>query len=237
MDTAITIITPTTGKDSLFNLIESVKAQEMPVEHILLWDDKREGIYDGTANLAQTQNPKDLEQDKYWKEFNYLIKSIVIKGSMVEGNALGSALRAIGLMIAKSNFVTFADDDIIWEKDHLSSMLKAIEGKEWAFCKRRIWTKLPDGQFEYLGVDEFESMGEDSKTPYKMVDNNCMIFKRRFGTSAAVLYRETREYNDDRLMYGFLKKHAGEPGKTGIATVNQVCPQRLINFFKTNCTK
>jgi hypothetical protein len=70
-----------------------------------------------------------------------------------------------------------------------------------------------------------------------MVDNNCMIFKRRFGTSAAVLYRETREYNDDRLMYAFLKKHAGEAGKTNAATINQVCPESLVDFFRNGCVK
>ena len=232
MQPKVTIITPTTGKDSLFSLIESVQAQNLPVEHILLWDDFREGPFMGNG----ANRPKDLEQEKYWTEFNYLIKSIEIKGSMIQGEAKGSALRAIGLMAAQSQYVTFADDDIMWEKGHLESMLKAIEGKRWAYCKRRIWTSTTEG-FEFLGVDNFESVGEDSKLSYKMVDNNCMMFHRRFGTSAAVLYRETREYNDDRLMYDFLKKHAGEPGKANEATVNQVCPQRLVEFFRENCTK
>jgi hypothetical protein len=114
-------------------------------------------------------------------------------------------------------------------------MVEAIENKNWAFCKRKIWTTLPNGQFEYLGIDEFESVGESAKTPYKMVDNNCMIFRRRFGVSAACLYRETKEYNDDRLMYAFLKKYAGGPGKTNEASINQVCPKKLENMFRTHC--
>lgn len=232
----ISVITPTTGKNSLANLINSVtaqNAQDGSVEHILMWDDFREDSF--VKNGLST--PKDLEQDS-----PTIIKSVVIKGSIVQGAAKGSALRAAGLMIAQGDYVTFADDDVIWEKNHLATMLKAIEGKKWAFCKRRIWTPIPkdgsgDDGFEFLGVDNFESVGEEAKTPYKMVDNNCTMFERRLGTSAAVLYRETQDYNDDRLMYEFLKKYAGEPGKTNEATINQVCPERLISFFRTNCTR
>jgi len=68
-----------------------------------------------------------------------------------------------------------------------------------------------------------------------MVDNNTMIFTRRFGTSGAVVYRETKDYNDDRLMYAFLKEHAGEPGKIKEATVNQICPKKLEAMFREYC--
>jgi len=64
-----------------------------------------------------------------------------------------------------------------------------------------------------------------------------MMFRRRFGSSAAPLYREVSEYCDDRLMYEFLKTYAGEPGKTNLATINQICPDKLVDFFRNNCTK
>ena len=130
------------------------------------------------------------------------------------------------------------DDDVWCEKNHLSSLLQAIDRKEWAFCKRKVWKNTENG-LSYIGIDDFESVGDSPsrKVPYEMVDNSTMIFSRRFGTSAAVLYRETTEYNDDRLMYAFLKKHAGEPGKTEMATVNQVCPQKLEAMFEQLCTK
>ena len=115
-------------------------------------------------------------------------------------------------------------------------ILNSSFNSSMAFCKRKIWTKLPNGQYEFLGIDEFESVGEAAKTPYKMVDNNCMMFSRRLGSSAAVLYRETVAYNDDRLMYDFLKTYGGNPGQTNNATVNQICPERLVNFFKQHCT-
>jgi hypothetical protein len=201
----------------------------------LLWDDCKQGRFEN-VNGQPKMNPSDLDKEEYWDVNNYMIINIDIKSSFVNGIAAGSALRSVGLMSAFTDLVTFADDDVIWEDDHLIQIMEAINDKNWAFCKRRVWTTTQDGQFEYLGVDEFESVGEDAKTPYKMVDNNCMMFRRRFGVSAACLYRETKEYNDDRLMYAFLKHYAGEPGKTNNATVNQICPKRLEKMFRENCT-
>lgn len=228
----ITIITPTTGAKSLNKLIESIDSQTVPCEHIVLWDDKREDDYlYPDPQTMQTKNPHDLNFD-----VNRI--SIVVKGRMVQGKASGSSLRAIGLMAAKTQYVTFADSDVWLEKDHFEKMLKAIEGRGWAYCKRKIWTENDD-KLECLGIDEFESVGDstDRKVPYEMVDNNCMMFDRRFGTSGAVLYRETKEYDDDRNFYAFLKKHAGIPGKLNEATVNQVCPKRLEPMFREYCTR
>lgn len=215
MNPIVTIITPTTGKPSLLKLIDSIKKQNIFVHHFLLWDNKKEGPFINSHKIS-----------------NYICDSINVSANVVSGRAFGSALRAIGLMAAQTDYVTFADDDVFWDQNHLRLMLSALEDKNWVFCKRKIFHKD-----EYLGIDNFESVGEEAKTPYKMVDNNCMMFKRRLGTSAAVLYRETQDYNDDRLMYNFLKMHAGIPAKTNSASINQICPNHLIDFFKNICTK
>jgi hypothetical protein len=224
----LTVITPTIGKPSLHNLIQSIKEQnklDIQIQHIILWDAK--------IDKSFTKNPYNLTKEK---QDNYYVDVIKFDKSHVQGQAFGSSLRAVGLMGALSEWVTFADDDIMWEENHLESVAERIEDKQWGYVKRRIWT-LNDDNYEYIGVDDFESVGEKAKTPYKMVDNNCMFFKRRLGTSASVLYRETKEYNDDRLMYQFLKEYGGEPFETNIPTVNQVCPEKLIDFFKQNCTR
>ena len=237
----VSIITPTTGKSSLLNLIETITRQNVPVNHILLWDDKREEHFDiNNGNMK----PEALDKQEYLEKYQYMVNNIVLKGNRTNGNAIGSALRSIGLMAADTEFVTFADSDIMWEDGHLTSMLQAISDSKsdcnWAYCKRKIWARLPDNngpQYELIGIDNFESIGEDSKLPYKMVDNNCMVFRRKYGVSGACLYRETSNYDDDRLFYKFLMQYAGVPAKTELATVNQICPDRLINFFKSGCTK
>ena len=237
MKNLVTVITPTTGKDSLLYLIESISKQKdidnIGVEHILLFDNYRD----------TKENPMNLAAN-FVITNGHSINPIVINGNMVFGAAKGSALRSIGLMAANTEYVTFADDDVSWEPQHLLSMIKTIENKEspikdcnWCISKRRIWKLTPDKQYEFIGVDDFESVGEEAKTPYKMVDNNCMMFKRKYGSSAAPLYRETTEYNDDRLMYAFLMKYAGPYAKTNEATINQICPEKLTHFFELNCTR
>jgi len=226
----ITVITPTKGGVRLLNLINSLQKQDVPYRHLLLWDDKRDDLPWDFENESAI-GPEQLEKE--YKEIN----SIVIKGCMVQGAAAGSALRAVGLMVANTPFVTFADEDVWFEKNHLSNMLKTIQDNKahWGYCVRRIWSPYGD----YIGKDLFESVGDSTcrKTPYEMVDNSSMMFSRRFGTSAACLYRETVDYNDDRLMYAFLKKYAGKPAIKLDATVNQVCPEQLIGFFEKNCIK
>jgi len=224
----VTVVTPTTGSPSLCRLVESMNQQTVPWVHILLWDDKKwdsiAAVYPIEVDRFEVDMPNGC--DRY---------SIEIPGSFIKGQACGSALRAVGLMAANTPYVTFADSDVWMEPDHLSSLVEAMDCREWAYSVRKIWTNKD----EYLGEDHFESVGDDAKrrVPYELVDNNTLMITRRFGVSAAPLYRETKDYNDDRLMYAFLKKYGGPPGKTNQATLNQVCPERLEDMFRRNCTK
>ena len=223
----VSIITPTTGSDGLYKLIDSIAAQDVDFEHILLWDEKRHDRFSGAGqDGGGPTSPHELDADNRY--------SIVIKGAFVQGKAVGSALRAVGLMAARGQYVTFSDSDVWHESDHLETLLATVRGRNWGFCRRRIWRS--DGVC--LGVDNFESVGESEhrRVPYVLVDNNTMIFDRRLGVSAAQLYRETTQYNDDRLMTQFLYRHAGLPGLSTMATVNQVCPSRLERMFEQYCT-
>lgn len=230
MEPLVTIITPTDGDKRLNKLFESLESQTVPWVHILLWDDKRDGEY-SMQKSKKAKSPHCITVSKS----GCTRYSIVVPGTFVRGPAAGSALRAIGMMAANTKYVTFADTDVWFDPKHLESLLESVDGKQWAYSKRMIWAN----ESECLGIDEFESVGDSPKrrVPYEMVDNNTMIFSRRLGSSAAVLYRETKDYNDDRLMYQFLKSHAGQPGKTEMITVNQICPPRLEEMFRIHCTK
>ena len=139
-----------------------------------------------------------------------------------------------GLMTAMTPWVTFADDDVRWDDGHIAALADAAQGVRWASTLRTIWT--PAG--ERLGVDRFESVGDDPgrRVPYEMCDNNCVVFRRELGTAGAVLFRETRDYNDDRLMYRFLKTSGGRRGTTGKPTIHHTCPDRLVAFFRKECS-
>jgi hypothetical protein len=216
----VTVITPTTGRSSLLDLIRSVDGQEgsIRVQHILLWDDKRE---------PGAPTPDMLAGE-------HRLSVVMPAGFGRFGDAPGSALRAVGLLAAVTPWVTFADDDVWWEPLHIQTTWNCLQGHNWGSTLRRIWS--PDGTL--FGVDRFESVGDDPgrRVPYEMCDNNCMFFRRELGVAAAPLYRQTSQYNDDRLMYAFLKQHAGQRATTARATVNQICPERLKPFFQANCT-
>ena len=212
---SITVITPTTGKPSLSRLIDSLEIQTESYWHLLIWDDVRD--------------PRARDPESYRNDTTH---SLQLPGRAVQGAAAGSALRAVGLMAANTPYVTFADDDVWFDKTHFTELLTAIDGHNWAYTMRRIFS--PAGNF--IGVDRFESIGDDSDLPYDLVDNSSNMFTRQFGVAAAHLYRETQDYNDDRLMYAFLKKHAGTPGKTQQVTANQICPGKLETFFRQHCS-
>ncbi|HYP85650.1 glycosyltransferase family A protein [Variovorax sp.] len=220
-DRLLTVITPTIGRPGLDALIASIDAQTLGASrifHILLWDDRRAP---DAKPWAGYQGPGRL--------------SLALgAGFGVQGHAPGSALRAVGLMAAATPWVTFADDDVTWAPEHAESLLAAAHGRQWATCLRRILS--PAG--EDLGVDRFESVGDDPsrRVPYEMCDGNTMVLRREWGVTAAPLFRETRYYDDDRRLYALLKANAGERGRSGRATIRQVCPDRLLEFFRAHCT-
>ena len=215
----LTVITPTIGRDSLQLLIQSLDTQTIAdrIFHILLWDETQVG----------TASPESFNAANRY--------SMVIPwGLGRNGHAPGSSLRSVGLMAANTYWVTFADDDVHWEQNHAELLVRTATNYNWAACLRNIY----DSAGNYLGVDRFESVGDDPGrlVDYEMVDNNCLIFSRALGTQAAHLYRQTKNYDDDRLFYAFMKQHAGPLGRTNQATINQVCPDRLIDFFAQNCS-
>lgn len=214
----ITIITPTTGKASLLKLIESIDRQTVPGQtfHLLLWDDYR-----------------DSDLDPFSLNGPSRFSIVAPPGSGRNGDAPGSLLRSIGLMAARTPWVTFADDDVWWDLDYVQTVLPAMARAPWITVLRKIYT----AQGEYLGVDRFESVGDapTRRVPYEMCDNNTMIFRREYGVSAAHLYRETNQYNDDRLMYAYLKQSAGPRCSLEFPKINHVCPTQLVEFFRANC--
>lgn len=216
----LTVITPTIGRKNLDDLIQSIENQTIAnkIFHILMWDEFRE---------IGSKLPESYNSSNRW--------SINLPwGLGKNGDAPGSSLRAVALNAADTPYVTFADDDVLWDNNHAETLLDSIDGLNWTSCLRKMYS--PDG--EYFGVDRFESVGDSSerKVPYEMLDGNCMMFKREFGVVASQLYRFTQDRNDDRLLYNFLKENAGPLGKSNQATINHTCPDFLIDFFKENCT-
>lgn len=219
----ITIITPTIGRNSLIKLMDSIESQSVKniTHHIMMWDEYR--IIDGLT-------PENLETENR--------QSIVMRGHFGRnGLAPGSPLRAVALMVANTPWITFADDDVWWDKHHIEKIVDTINTTncDWLTTHRHIWKSETD----YIGVDRFESVGDalTRTVPYEMCDGNTIVAKREFGVMAAHLYRNTVNYDDDRLMYNYLKTNAGARGIIENATIHQICPHKLVPFFESQCSE
>jgi hypothetical protein len=215
----ITVITPTTGKPSLDRLIAGIDGQSQGgrIFHLLLWDQMRDAAAKSpTPTIPTTGSASSFRPGWAATEMHRVRRC------------------AVGLMTAITPWVTFADDDVRWDDDHIAVLADAVQGVRWASTLRTIWTQAG----ERLGVDRFESVGDDPgrRVPYEMCDNNCLAFRRELGTAGAVLFRETRDYNEDRLMYRFLKTSGGRRGATGKPTIHHTCPDRLVAFFRKECS-
>lgn len=90
----------------------------------------------------------------------------------------GSLKTALGYL-ANSRRIVYLDDDNWWATDHLSALLAAIEGKDWAFTLRTFVDKRLD---EIICRDEWESLGP-GKGVYVpgfggFVDTNCLMLDK-----------------------------------------------------------
>ena len=164
------------------------------------------------------------------------ITNITHPEQICKPNAPGAAARAIGLIWATTPYVTFCDDDCWFEDEHLEWMLHNLreENVAWGWGLRRIWTNSG----RYLGVDRFESYGEDSKTPYKMAEMNATVMQRQLGVKWAAINRDIATYDEDRRLYQWLRDDpaTGDGFASGIAGLNQVCPRRLEMMFEEGCS-
>jgi hypothetical protein len=79
----------------------------------------------------------------------------------------GGALRTILSYAANSRHVAYLDDDNWWHPSHLSTLLHAARGRDWAWSLR--WYVDPDHETP-LCIDRWESVGPDAG-----------VFRERFG--------------------------------------------------------
>ena len=88
----------------------------------------------------------------------------------------GGALKTLLSYAANSRHVTYLDDDNWYAPDHVATMLRAVQGKTWAFALRNF---IESGSGEFLCLDTWESVGPGrgvyAKVQGGFVDTNCFI--------------------------------------------------------------
>lgn len=145
----VAVVIPTLLRPSLPRAIRSVFAQNIKgTVQILIGVDAHEGGTDITAEL--TRLPANMAV------------TVIDPGYSTARNrgglhdALGGSLRAALSLLAHAPHIAYLDDDCWWAPQHLSSLHRTIQTRDWAYGLR--YYVAPDVPLP-LGIDTFESVG------------------------------------------------------------------------------
>jgi len=206
----IMVITPTTGKDTVFKAIQSVKDQTMTTEHLVVLD----GVQKADGYI-----PKDL------------LKVIELPENVGGDGWYGHRVYAAMPLMVNADYILFLDEDNWFEPNHVETMINKIKSKDlmWAYSLRRIC----DESGQYVCDDDCESLGRcptfyDSTLNF--VDTNCYCFRREYLVTVAHSFYG--QWGADRPFYKSASTALPAFGCTGEATVNYRAPERLLEMFR-----
>lgn len=207
---SVAVVTATTGRETLKQTIESVRAQTIPCTHYVFWD----GV------------PVPFDIDYGWK-----IDSIALPYKTGGNGMMNGGIVAASAFLVQEDLICWLDDDNWIEPDHIETLLAAKGDKPYAHSLR----SLVENDGSFFDYDDFESLGQYSG----FIDLNCYLMDRQLAVQIAPLwYRTTGSLMvGDRFVYECLKQNNLPFGETGKYTVNyRLNPKRDLRpwFFDGN---
>jgi glycosyltransferase involved in cell wall biosynthesis len=208
----VMVITPTTGKDTVFKAMESIRDQTVKTEHLVVFDGQE-------------------ARDKFPLAFVDGHTFITLPENVGGGGWYGHRVYAAMPLIVNANYILFLDEDNWFEPNHVETMIAKIKSKDlmWSYSLRRICNEAG----EYIADDDCESLGR-WPTYYdhtlNFVDTNCYCFRREYLVSVAHAFYG--QWGQDRPFYKAASTTLPAFGCTGEATVNYRAPERLLNMFR-----
>ncbi|MFT8715295.1 glycosyltransferase family 2 protein [Gluconobacter potus] len=129
----------------------------------------------------------------------------------------GGVLRSVLSQLSNAPRIAYLDDDNWWAPDHLSSLLTAIEGQDWAWAGRwfvhpRTLTPICEDQWESVGIG-----GGIFRESYGgFVDPNCLMIDRTRVPEALDMWNQPlagdgTQMTADRNVFRLLKDRPGRP--------------------------
>ena len=161
---AVTVITPTTGKNTLNDAIKSVSDQSYKnIVHLIVVD-------------CEKYKKKTKKIIKQYSSKN--IKTMNLPFNTGKDGFNGHRIYAAVSYLVNTKYIIFLDEDNWFDTNHVKSMVDFLENKnlDWAYSLRKIYQENK----VFVANDNCESIGSYrpySKMPY-LVDTNCYIFKR-----------------------------------------------------------
>ena len=209
----IMVITPTTGKHTLYKAIESVQNQTVKTDHLVVLDGQ-----DAWAKVRMTPS-------------NYSCKWMLLPENVGGNGWYGHRVYAAMPLMVNADYILFLDEDNWFEPNHVETMINKIKSKDlmWAYSLRRICNEVG----EYIRDDDCESLGRWPAFydhTLNFVDTNCYCFRREYLVTVA--HKFYGQWGADRPFYKAAASDLPSFGCTGEATVNYRAPERLFGMFE-----
>ena len=218
----ITIITPTLGNPSIINLINALEGEAIPYIHLILFDKNR---------VKNGLKPSDLHNGQNTFCYEFLHPHLLKK----ENQRNDVWLRAVGVSLANTEYVTFFDDDTWPDRNHLKNIISFMKEKKYGytFCKRRMWEKTAQNKLNLIGTDNFEAIGIPNKEGYRLIDNSSLYMTIQTARMLIPTYLNNQVYGDDRITPDILDNNA-IGGQYNKVVVNHIAKSILVDYFKKN---
>lgn len=228
MSDLVTVVTASTGRDSLLRCIASVDRQtHANIQHLI--------FADGPPAL-----PK-VKQIGYTASISGHHKHEIINVPRPVGTDRWNGHRMYGAAnyLAEGEYIMYLDDDNYIDENHVKSCLNVIGKLGWAYSLR----KIVDQNGVILCNDDCESLGPDYQTIMggndRLVDVNCYFLHQKIAVYVSpIWYRKAREpgvMEVDRALCDVLNKTTPS-ACTGKYTVNYVVESTGLSvsgeFFK-----
>lgn len=211
----VMVITPTTGKPTLQQAIDSVANQTIETWHLVVLDGGQ--VQDAVSNIKVPDNWNGNMMTLY---------------ENVGGNGwYGHRVYAAMPLMVNADYILFLDEDNWFEPNHVETMIAKIKSKNlmWAYSLRRIC----DERGQYVCDDDCESLGRHPAYydhNVNFVDTNCYCFRREYLVNVA--HHFYGQWGADRPFYKAASTQLPSFGCTGQATVNYRAPERLMKMFE-----
>jgi hypothetical protein len=216
----ITVITATTGRDTLYDTLLSVQKQTYKnIQHVIVCDG--EIHYDKVSKLLN-----DIKTDQV-----ILIKPIIIPWQTGLNNWICHRIyAAIPHIIIEDCYISFLDEDNYIDENHYEELIKALNTSpevEWVYSLRKIVSESK----ELVTYDMCESLGNFSKTwiiydqldknknfkgikedpAYYLIDTNCYLIKKNILHKISEVWQTPARNGDDveadRRLFNELRKY------------------------------
>lgn len=194
----IQVITPTVGTKHLQQAVDSVKAQTIPTEHLIVVD----GRLDNEFKMYENGTCVQLQENTGHSGWN------------------GHRIYAAFPLLSGADYILFLDEDNWFEPDHVEQLVNFVKENDlqWAYSLRNIVNQAG----EFVTQDNCESLGKwNSVFPpnHYFVDTNCYCFKRKYLARYAHNFY-TNEFYADRLFFNEISKQLPEFDCNGEHTIN-----------------